>query len=451
MSTEISAKAKWVAPLCAFIIAPLALAVSPPPGDGYAGNNTAGGTNALFGLTSGIDNTALGFRALYMNTTGNINSAIGYRALFNNTTGVGNTANGVNALINNTTGGFNTALGTNALYSNVAVSYNTAVGKDALFSNAAGSCNTAIGGRALFSNQMGFGNTATGYTALYSNKSGGGNTGNGQRTLYSNTAGIDNTDTGSDALYSNPEGNANTANGAAALFNTRGNNNTAMGALAGYNLTSGNGNVCIGAYLGGDAGANNTTWIKNVYASVASARQVYVNSDDKIGTLASSRRYKEKIQPMAKASETLLFLRPVTFRYKKEVDPAQALSFGLIAEEVAEVAPELVTLDREGKPETVRYDAVNAMLLNEFLKAHKKIEGQEKTMTELRSTIAAQKNEFQTAIAQLSAQLKEQDAKIQRVSTKLEMRRSANALAETSRNSTENPNSNREIRNKFEN
>ena len=109
---------------------------------------------------------------------------------------------------------------------------------------------------------------------------------------------------------------------------------------------------------------DDTTWISNVYASVATARQVYVNLDNKIGTLSSSRRYKEEIQPMSNTSEALFALKPVTFRYKKHVDPTQALSFGLIAEEVAEINPALITHDKAGKPETVRYEAINAMLLS---------------------------------------------------------------------------------------
>jgi hypothetical protein len=132
---------------------------------------------------------------------------------------------------------------------------------------------------------------------------------------------------------------------------------------------------------------------------------VYVNADNKIGTLSSSRRYKEQIAPMEKASETLFALKPVTFRYKKDVDPSQPLSFGLIAEEVAEISPELVTPDREGKPQTVRYEAVNAMLLNEFLKEHRKVQEQGATIAELKKEIAG-----------LVATVKEQGAEIRRVS-----------------------------------
>ena len=190
-------------------------------------------------------------------------------------------------------------------------------------------------------------------------------------------------------------------------------------------LTTGSGNVCIGAGVNGVAGESNTTRIRNVYTTVANGRAVYVNADNKIGTLSSSRRFKHDIQPMDKSSETLFALKPVTFRYKKDADPSQALSFGLIAEDVAEVSPELITRDEEGKPQTVRYEAVNAMLLNEFLKEHRKMEQQAREaqenkamIAELKSTIAQQKIEFQSAIAALSARMKEQDAKLQRVSTR---------------------------------
>jgi len=175
----------------------------------------------------------------------------------------------------------------------------------------------------------------------------------------------------------------------------------------------------VGAAAGSE---NDTTYIRNVYDSVASARAVFVNSDNKIGTIASSRRYKENITPMDKASEALFALKPVTFRYKKEIDRSRALSFGLIAEEVAEISPDLITRDRDGKPETVRYEAVNAMLLNEFLKEHRKVEAQqskideqEATITEVRSIIAQQ----QEGMEVLAMRLGEQASQIQKVSAQI--------------------------------
>jgi hypothetical protein len=187
-----------------------------------------------------------------------------------------------------------------------------------------------------------------------------------------------------------------------------------IGTNGGRNLTTGSGNVCIGVNVNGVAGESNTTRIRNIFSSVASARAVFVNSDSKLGTLSSSRRYKEEIKAMDKASETLFALKPVTFRYKKDIDPARALSFGLIAEEVAQVDPDLITRDEEGKPETVRYEAINAMLLNEFLKEHRKNEKQETTIAELKSEIAT-----------LSATVKEQASQIQKVSAQLELSRPA--------------------------
>jgi hypothetical protein len=181
-------------------------------------------------------------------------------------------------------------------------------------------------------------------------------------------------------------------------------------------LTTGSGNVCIGAGVNGVAGESNTTRIRNVYTTIANGRAVYVNSDNKIGTLSSSRRFKHDIQPMDRTSETLFALKPVTFRYKKDADPSQALSFGLIAEEVAEVSPELITRDEEGKPQTVRYEAVNAMLLNEFLKEHRKfeiqtrkVEDQETIIAQMASTIARQ----QRAIEQLARQMQKVSAQVQ--------------------------------------
>jgi hypothetical protein len=213
----------------------------------------------------------------------------------------------------------------------------------------------------------------------------------------------------------------------ALVNNTTGSSNTALGLNAGLNLTTGSGNVCIGAGIFGVAGESDTTRIRNIYASVANGRAVYVNSDDKIGTLASSRRFKQEIKPMDKASEVLFALKPVSFRYKKEVDPTRSLSFGLIAEEVAEVDPDLVTADRDGKPETVRYEAVNAMLLNEFLKEHRRVEEQQATITQLKSTVAQQQKGSQSIAAQqqkeiqaLTATLKEQASQIQKVSARVE-------------------------------
>ena len=296
---------------------------------------------------------------------------------------------------------FTTAEGQNALFSLTTGSANTAVGWSSLFSNAKGSFNTATGaGALLFTNgdpTVNVGeasnNTATGALALFSNTTGGTNTANGVFALFSNITGTGNTANGYRALYSN----------------TTGAGNTAVGSNAGDGVTTGSNNVYIGSGVPGVAGESNTTRIRNVYASVASGRAVYVNSDNKVGTLVSSLRFKDGIKPMDEASEAILALKPVTFCYKKEIEPNGAIMFGLIAEDVEKVDPDLVTRNDKGEPETVRYEAVNAMLLNEFLKEHRKNEEQGATIAELRK-----------AIARLAARDEEQAAQIQKVSSQLE-------------------------------
>jgi polyhydroxyalkanoate synthesis regulator phasin len=183
----------------------------------------------------------------------------------------------------------------------------------------------------------------------------------------------------------------------------------------------------------GVAGESNTTRIRNVYSSVASGRAVYVNSDNKIGTLVSSRRFKEEIKPMEKASEAILGLRPVSFRYKKEIEANGAKMFGLIAEEVEKVDPELVTRNEKGEVETVRYDAVNAMLLNEFLKEHKKVEQQQATIERLKNAHQMLTAQQQKDIEFLRQELKEQEAKIQKVSAALALSKSTPTVAENER------------------
>ena len=380
--------------------------VVPAPDGAYPGYNTAEGQSALFSLTTGVWNTAIGGYSLFSDRTGNGNIAVGLNALRSNTTGSQNVAIGVSASLYSTTG-----------------SYNTAVGQSALsFSNSG--YNTALGAYALYSNTSGVGNTATGL-----------------QSLTWNTTGSFNTADGFNALDGNVAGSGNTAVGANALFFSTSSNNTAVGFGAGHSIT-GSGNVCIGESVVGVAGATNTTWIRNVYASNASGRVVYVNSDNKLGTLASSRRYKDEIKPMEKASEAILTLKPVTFRYKQEIDPTSIPQFGLIAEEVAEENPDLVTRDADGKPETVRYEAVNAMLLNEFLKQHRvvqeqnrRIRQQEATIVGLKSTVAQQQKHFraiavkqQKEIQTLTASLKEQASQIQKVSAQLEVSKPASQM-----------------------
>jgi hypothetical protein len=186
-----------------------------------------------------------------------------------------------------------------------------------------------------------------------------------------------------------------------------------LGFNAGNSLTTGSGNVCIGSGVLGVANESNTTRIRNVYASAASGRAVYVNADNKIGTLVSSRRFKEDIRPMDNASETILALKPVTFHYKKEIEPNSSIMFGLIAEDVEKVDSDLVTRNEKGEAETVRYDAVNAMLLNEFLKEHRKVEEQQTTITELRKELQANATHQQKQIEALTAGLQKVSAQLE--------------------------------------
>jgi hypothetical protein len=380
--------------LASFAFSPTAQAVDPPPDGGYPGDNTAEGEDALFSLTTGLDNTAIGFNAMYHNTTGNGNTATGWSALFNNTTGFTNTAAGVYALITNTTGFFNTA-----------------IGGFALGSNTTGFENTAIGNNALFGNTTGVLNTANGFQALSSNTTGADSTANGANALQENTTGSNNTAAGFNALRRNTAGEGNTANGFRALVrNTTGNDNIALGNNAGENLTTGSNNIDIGNR--GVVGESNTIRIgstshTNTYISgingvtVVGGVGVLIDTDGHLGTTTSSARFKDNIRPMDKASEAILALKPVTFHYKHELDPAGIPQFGLVAEEVEKVNPALVARDDHGKPYTVRYEAVNAMLLNEFLKEHNKVEQLESTVTTLVATV------------------KEQAAQIQRVSDRL--------------------------------
>ena len=316
----------------------------------------------------------------------------------------GNTAEGQNALLNLDTaiGSFNTGLGFLSLGSDVEGDFNTAVGAGALLNSTASNC-TAVGAGALLSNTAGFRNTAVGTYALTSNIGG--------PSIF----GSQNTAVGDHALADNISGAYQTAVGDGALDSvTGGLRNTPWVHGAGASLTTGQGNLYLGANQDGVANESNTTYIRNVYNSQATTRAVYVNQDNKIGTLSSSQRYKEEIKLMDKASEALFALKPVTFRYKKEIDRARSLSFGLIAEEVAQTSPDLITCDREGKPETVRYEAINAMLLNEFLKEHRKNEEQQATIAQLKSGMEA-----------LTAMVKKQAAQIQKVSAQLEVSRSA--------------------------
>jgi hypothetical protein len=348
--------------LTCFALAPGVQAVSPPPDGGYPGGNTAEGTGALFSLTAGVWNTALGYQALYHDTTGHSNTATGLRALFSNTTGDANTANGVLALFSNTT-----------------ADYNTAIGYQALLDNTIGENNTAAGAFTLNDNTTGDLNTAVGYSALSSVTTGDGNTACGQHAL------------------------ANVSSGQS---------NTALGFYAGTNVTTANDIITIGAVGANISGTCFIGNIRGTTTAVADALPVVVDSNNQLGTVSSSRRYKKDIKAMDQASEAILSLKPVTFHYKS--DTKGTPQFGLIAEEVAKVNPDLIARDKNGDIYTVRYEAVNAMLLNEFLKAHSKMEEQAATITELKKGMKV-----------LTASLKKQASQIQKVSDKVELSKPA--------------------------
>jgi trimeric autotransporter adhesin len=435
--------------LACFGLLSKAEAVVPAPDGGYPGLNTAEGEDALFSLTTGLGNTAIGWQALHDNTTGFGNTAAGDGALHDNTTGGSNTASGDGALFSNTTGSSNTANGANALLLNMGGDNNTAIGEGAMQNCITGSNNTANGFEALFGDShdrsTGSFNTANGVQTLFSNTTGGSNTASGYLALFGNTTGSFNAANGANALQSNTTGGSNVANGGFALFsnttgvnnvaegfdalinNTTGNNNIAIGLGAGGNLTTGNNNIDVGFV--GVAGEGNTirigtpgiqtrTFVAGISGVGVRGVAVKVAADGQLGAAPSSARFKQNIQPMDKASETIHALKPVSFRYKHEIDPEGVAQFGLMAEEVEKVNPDLVVRDEQGKPYSVCYEAVNAMLLNEFLKEHKNVQ-------ELKSTLAQQQKE----IATLVAHIKEQDAQIQRVSDQLEMSKAAPRVA----------------------
>ena len=287
---------------------------------------------------------------------------------------------------------------------NTTGSNNTAIGVEALEENTIGNANSAVGFFALGSNRTGYDNTATGNNALGSNTTGYWNTAHGAYALFSNTTGYYNTAIGREALQYNTTGRTNTAVGARALWNNAdGVDNTALGAGAGFNVTTANNVICIGARALG-ANVSNSCYIGNIAGQTVGAggSTCYVDNNGKLGVYLSARRFKTDIADMGNVSEALLALRPVTFHYKPELDKTGIPQFGLIAEEVADVNPDLVTHDAKGELSTVRYEAVSIMLLNEFLKEHRKNEEQQKQ------------------INVLTAQLKQQAAQIQKVSAQVE-------------------------------
>jgi uncharacterized coiled-coil protein SlyX len=427
MKTTVHCFVSSVAILYLAAVAQKAQAVVPPPDGGYPGFTTAEGEKALFSLTTGSANTAVGWYSLFSNAAGGFNTATGAGSLLFNTAN-DNTAFGAAALLFNTTGTDNTAVGAAALSNNTLGQDNTGTGAFALLLNTTGNFNTANGFDALFSNTEGQFNTADGNGALDLNTAGNGNTAIGASTLQGNIDGDDNTALGSFALSNN----------------TTGARNVALGVNAGQNVTTADNVICIGSNNVNGANVSDTCFIGNIRGVTtqnANAIPVLIDTAGQLGTMSSSRRFKKEIKPMESASEAILGLKPVTFEYRG--DKTDTPQFGLIAEEVAEVNPDLVVRDGKGEIYSVRYDAVNAMLLNEFLKEHRKVEEQQATITKLTSTvakqetgIAQQRKNFEATLAEVKkgmeiivARFKEQDAKIQRVSEQIEKSRPAPQIA----------------------
>ena len=354
-----------------FAALPKAQSVSPAPDGCYPNFTTAEGCGALSLLTVGAGNTGLGWRSLFSNSSGNFNTGVGAGALVLNNAD-SNTAVGAAALLLNTTGTENTAVGTGALVFNDSGSGNSSFGAFANTDNTAGN-NTAIGARTLLNNSSGGSNTAVGQAALLNNDTGSNNLAIGVQALGNNTSGS---------------------------------GNIAIGNASGSGASTANGVICIGNVSG--VNVDNTTFISGVWGvttQFGNAIPVLVDEAGQLGTVSSSQQFKKDIKPIDSASEAILALKPVSFEYKS--DKTNTPQFGLIAEEVEKVNPALVVHDKQGRPYTVRYDQVNAMLLNEFLKEHRTVQGQQKEIDVLKT------------------ELQEQRALIQKVSTQLELNQSA--------------------------
>ena len=363
-------------------------------------NNTGGGTGALVNNTTGLFNTAYGSDALANNTTGGRNTASGLSALERNTTGSFNTAYGYLALWFNTQGGSNTASGAYALLNNTTGNNNTASGQFALGNNTTGEHNTAIGAGALGENTEANNNTASGYYAL-----------------GKNTTGAANTALGNSALRDNAIGNLNTALGAVALLQSKGTFNIAIGANAGISLKRGSSNIYLG-YTEGAATESKTmrlgsaqtrtfiAGIRGKRTGRANAVAVYIDSRGQLGTLNSSRRFKEDIRDMDEASRRLYELRPVTFHYKQPGEDDKPLEYGLIAEEVAKVYPDLVTYGADGQIEAVQYHKLTPMLLNEVQRLGKLLQAEkDKNLAEARelASLKQQMVSFQAQAQRMEA------------------------------------------------
>ena len=373
-------RALFVIPLvlACFGPSPAARAVTPAPDGGYGGDNTAEGSNALFSLTTGAWNSAFGSRALYKNATGIRNTAVGYQALYHNNgtfnvSGQDNVALGADALFTNTTGKSNIAIGSFALYGNTTGSNNIAIGDHAFWQNITDSGNTVIGD----SFASGPGVVSVGRTPTYDH--GGNVTDFGVLCAFINAA--------NDIYIGNQ--------------------------IQIVPMTTYTSRVHIRA--------QDAVYVGAVYGNGIAGSPVSINSSGQLGVAASSARFKDEIKPMGKASEAILALKPVTFHYKKELDPKVIRQFGLVAEEVEKVNPDLVTCDADGKPYTVRYEAVNAMLLNEFLKEHREVKEQEATITQLKSMVVQQQRDFQATARHQQKRIEALTTGLKKVSDQLEM------------------------------
>ena len=363
--------------------------------------NTAGGTGALVNVTplSGHANTAFGFQALFSTTSGDQNTANGSGALYSNTTGTYNTATGHSALYYNTDGFHNVATGVQTLYRNTTGTHNVATGSGALFNNTTGVGNVASGAAALFDNTTGDFNTGNGNSALNRNSTGNNNTAHGSEALYFNTTGNLNTASGFQALQNNIDGASNTAIGAKALKKALGTKNIGIGYQAGVTLQTGNNNIYIGNQGAGDefqsiriGTAQEQTFIAGINTAGVSGTAVVVDANGQLGITLSSARYKQDIAPMGTRSEKVLDLRPVTFAYKD--DSKGTTHYGLVAEQVATVYPELVTRTATGEVQTVKYQELIPMLLNEL----------QRQRQEFQQTLQTQQQALQTQAQALPSQ-----------------------------------------------
>jgi len=388
-----------------------------------AGAITMGGTPFISACCSvSQQSTFVGLNAGNFTLTGNYNTATGYNALTQNTSGYSNDAHGASALAANTTGYANIAIGACTLCNNTTGNENTAVGQGSMLSNISGGGNTVIGQGALYYNTIGNYNTALGWQALALNTTGNYNVASGADTLYSNTTGSGNTVTGERSFYSNSTGSNNTVSGfSAGFYLTSGSSNIMLGYQAGNNFTSSEsnnidiGNQGVAGESGvtriGTNGAQTAAYMSGIFGvTVSGGSTMLINSNGQLGTILSSRRFKEDIRDMGAASDGLLRLRPVTFRYKKPLDDGtKPVQYGLIAEEVAEVYPDMVARNKDGQIETVQYYKLDAMLLNELQKLSKAHAADQAEIARLESQVAEQAKqgqEQQAAMKQLLAQVK---------------------------------------------